>query len=104
MYMAYKPEYRRQEVAKERQFKGMPFDNLEEYIDASAVNHVTKIETPLLVHATTYDRTVPHPLHRSGSSKLLKALRQGPRVQALRARAGRPRLQRRRHARGASTR
>lgn len=72
MYMAYKPEYRRQEVAKEPHFKGMPFDNLEAYIDASPIMHVKKIETPLLVHATTYDRTVPHTVH---SERLVEALK-----------------------------
>jgi dipeptidyl aminopeptidase/acylaminoacyl peptidase len=71
-YMAYKPEYRRQEVAKEPHFKGMPFDNLQAYVDASPILHVEKIETPLLVHATTYDRTVPHTLH---SERLVEALK-----------------------------
>jgi len=72
MYMAYKPEYRRQEVAKEPNFKGMPFDNLQAYIDASPIMHVGKIETPLLVHATTYDPIVPHTLH---SERLIEALK-----------------------------
>jgi dipeptidyl aminopeptidase/acylaminoacyl peptidase len=72
MYMAYKPEYRRQEVAKEPHFKGMPFDNLQAYVDASPIMHVEKIETPLLVHATTFDRTVPHVLH---SERLVEALK-----------------------------
>jgi dipeptidyl aminopeptidase/acylaminoacyl peptidase len=73
MYMAYKPEYRRQEVAKEAHFGGMPFDKLEKYIDVSPVNHVAKIETPLLVHATTYDPIVPHQLHSGRLVELLKA-------------------------------
>lgn len=72
MYMAYKPEYRRQEVAKEPHFKGMPFDNMEAYINSSPIMHVKKIETPLLIHATTYDRTVPHTLH---SERLVEALK-----------------------------
>jgi dipeptidyl aminopeptidase/acylaminoacyl peptidase len=72
MYMAYKPEYRREEVAKEPNFKGLPFDNLQAYIDASPVMHVKKIETPLLVHATTFDRTAPHTLH---SERLVEALK-----------------------------
>jgi dipeptidyl aminopeptidase/acylaminoacyl peptidase len=72
MYMAYKPEYRRQEVAKEPHFKGMPFDNLQAYVDASPIMHVEKIETPLLIHATTFDRTVPHNLH---SERLVEALK-----------------------------
>lgn len=71
-YMAYKPEYRRQEVAREPNFKGMPFDNLKAYMDASPILHVEKIEAPLLVHATTYDRTVPPELH---SERLVEALK-----------------------------
>jgi len=72
MYMAYKPEYRRQEVAEEPHFKGMPFDNLEAYINASPIMHVKKIETPLLIHATTYDQIVPHTVH---SERLVEALK-----------------------------
>ena len=72
MYMAYKPEYRRQEIAKEPQFGGLPFDNLQAYIDSSPIMHVEKIETPLLIHATTYDGTVNHKLH---SERLVEALR-----------------------------
>lgn len=73
MYMAYKPEYRRQEIAKEPNFKGMPFDNLQAYVDASPIMHVKQIETPLLVHATTFDRTVPHTLHAERLVEALKA-------------------------------
>ncbi|HET7745955.1 MAG TPA: alpha/beta fold hydrolase [Vicinamibacteria bacterium] len=72
MYMAYKPEYRRQEVARESQFKGMPFERLEAYMAASPILHVAKIETPLLILATTHDETVPHQLH---SERLAEALR-----------------------------
>jgi dipeptidyl aminopeptidase/acylaminoacyl peptidase len=73
MYMSYKPEYRRQEVAKEPHLKGMPFDVLEKYIEISPINHVAKIETPLLVHATTHDTTVPHQLHSARLVELLKS-------------------------------
>lgn len=72
MYMAYKPEYRRLEVAKEPHFNGLPFDNLQAYIDASPIMHVEKIKTPLLVHATTYDELVNHKLH---SERLVEALK-----------------------------
>lgn len=72
-YMAYKPEYRRQEVARESQFKGLPFENLQAYIDASPINHVEKIETPLLIHATTFDRTAPVELHTGRLIEALKA-------------------------------
>jgi dipeptidyl aminopeptidase/acylaminoacyl peptidase len=73
MYMAYKPEYRRQEVAEEPHFKGLPFENLQAYIDASPVMHVEKIEAPLLLHATTFDRTVPHTVHVERFVEALKA-------------------------------
>ena len=72
MYMAYKPEYRREQIAKEPQFDGLPFDNLQAYIDASPIMHVEKIETPLLIHATTYDQTVNHKVH---SERLVEALK-----------------------------
>ena len=72
MYMAYKPEYRRQEIAKEPQFDGLPFDNLQAYIDSSPIMHVENIEAPLLIHATTYDGTVNHQLH---SERLVEALK-----------------------------
>jgi dipeptidyl aminopeptidase/acylaminoacyl peptidase len=71
-YMAYKPEYRRQEVGKEPHLKGLPFDNLQGYLDVSPILHVEKIETPLLIHATTFDRIVPHTLH---SERLVEALK-----------------------------
>lgn len=73
MYMAYKPEYRRQEIAKEPQFNGMPFENLQAYIDVSPIMHVEKIETPLLIHATTYDQTVNHVVHQERLVEALKA-------------------------------
>lgn len=72
MYMAYKPEYRREQIASEPQFGGLPFDNLQAYIDASPIMHVKKIETPLLIHATTYDQTVNHKVH---SERLVEALK-----------------------------
>lgn len=72
MYMAYKPEYRRLEVAREPHFNGLPFDNLQAYIDSSPIMHVEKIKTPLLVHATTYDEIVNHKLH---SERLVEALK-----------------------------
>lgn len=73
MYMAYKPEYRRQIIAQEPQFNGMPFDNLQAYMDVSPITHVDKVETPLLIHATTYDQTVNHELHTERYIDVLKA-------------------------------
>jgi dipeptidyl aminopeptidase/acylaminoacyl peptidase len=51
----------------------MPFEKLQKYIEVSPVNQVAKIETPLLVHATTYDEIVPHQLHSGRLVELLKA-------------------------------
>jgi dipeptidyl aminopeptidase/acylaminoacyl peptidase len=73
-YMGYKPEYRRQEVAKESpSFKGqLPFENLGAYMEASPINNVDAIETPLLVLATTGDKIAPLQLH---TGRLLDALK-----------------------------
>jgi dipeptidyl aminopeptidase/acylaminoacyl peptidase len=72
-YMSYKPEYRRQDVAKTGRFGGTPFENLPAYLDASPLTHVDRIETPLLIHATTFDRTVPVQLHTERLIDALKA-------------------------------
>lgn len=73
-YMSYKPEYRRQEVAGEKGFGGkMPFDDLQEYMDVSPVNHVDRIQAPLLVLATTGDEIAPLELHSGRLIQLLKA-------------------------------
>jgi dipeptidyl aminopeptidase/acylaminoacyl peptidase len=72
-YMSYKPDYRRQDVAKTPRFAGTPAENLPAYIEASPIAHVDKIETPLLIHATTFDRTVPVQLHTERLIDALKA-------------------------------
>jgi dipeptidyl aminopeptidase/acylaminoacyl peptidase len=73
-YMSYKPEYRRQEVASEKGFGGkMPFDDLQEYMDVSPVNHVAAIQAPLLVLATTGDEIAPLELHSGRLIQLLQA-------------------------------
>lgn len=73
-YMAYKPEYRRQEVARESpSFKGqLPNDNLAAYMAVSPINNVDAIESPLLVLATTGDKIAPLTLH---TGRLLDALK-----------------------------
>jgi len=73
-YMAYKPEWRRQEVAKESAgFKGqLPDTNLPAYMKVSPINYVEKIKTPLLVVATTGDEIAPLALH---TGRLLEALK-----------------------------
>ena len=73
-YMAYKPEYRREEVARERGFGGkMPFDNLQAYLRVSPVDYVSDIQAPLLVLATTGDRIAPLALHSGRLIELLQA-------------------------------
>lgn len=73
-YMAYKPEYRREEVARESASFGgkLPNENLAAYMAASPINGVDKIETPLLVMATTGDKIAPLTLH---TGRLLDALK-----------------------------
>ena len=74
-YMAYKPEYRRQEVARENPSFGgkMPNENLAAYMAVSPINHVDKIETPLLVMASTGDMIAPITLHTGRLIDALKA-------------------------------
>lgn len=73
-YMAYKPEYRRQEVARESASFGgqLPNDNLAAYMAASPINAVDRIQTPLLVMASTGDTIAPLQLH---TGRLLDALK-----------------------------
>ncbi|MGH6781397.1 MAG: alpha/beta hydrolase family protein [Sphingomonadaceae bacterium] len=73
-YMAYKPEYRRQEVARENPSFGgkLPNENLAAYMAVSPINHVDKIQTPLLVMASTGDMIAPITLH---TGRLLDALK-----------------------------
>lgn len=74
-YMAYKPEYRRQEVARENPGFGgkMPNENLAAYMAVSPINHVDKIQTPLLVMASTGDMIAPITLHTGRLIDALKA-------------------------------
>jgi len=71
--MAYKPDYRRSEIANEDHFAGkLPFENLPAYLDVSPLNGVDAIQSPLLVLATTGDKIVPLSLH---SGRLVDALK-----------------------------
>ena len=74
-YMAYKPDYRRHEVAKESAyFKGkLPNENLGAYMDVSPINHVDKIQAPLLVLATKGDKIAPYDLHTGRLLDVLKS-------------------------------
>ena len=74
-YMAYKPEYRRQEVARESASFGgkLPNENLAAYMAVSPLNGVDKIKTPLLVMASTGDTIAPLQLHSGRLIDVLKA-------------------------------
>lgn len=73
-YMSYKPDYRRNEVAKEKYFQGkLPSENLQPYLDVSPITHVDDIETPLLIMGTTADNEVPFSLHGARMADALKA-------------------------------
>jgi dipeptidyl aminopeptidase/acylaminoacyl peptidase len=73
-FMGYKPEHTRREVASEKGFGGkLPFYNLPAYMKVSPINYVSEIETPLLVLATTGDRTAPFRLHSGRLIELLQA-------------------------------
>lgn len=74
-YMAYKPEYRRQQIAKENpSFGGKgPNENLAAYMAISPINHVDDIQTPLLVMGSTGDKIAPFELHGGRLIDLLKA-------------------------------
>ena len=73
-YMAYKPGFRGNDVAKQPRFGGKSIaEDVGPYIDVSPLNHVEDIKTPLLVHATTGDKTAPVQLHGGRLIDLLKA-------------------------------
>jgi dipeptidyl aminopeptidase/acylaminoacyl peptidase len=73
-YMAYKPGFRGADVAKQPRFGGKTIaQEAAPYIDVSPLNHVEDIQTPLLVHATTGDKTAPVQLHGGRLIDLLKA-------------------------------
>jgi dipeptidyl aminopeptidase/acylaminoacyl peptidase len=73
-YMSYKPEYRRNEVAKEKYFQGkLPSENLQPYLDISPLNHVDDIQTPLFIMGTTADNEVPFSLHGARIADAMKA-------------------------------
>lgn len=74
-YMAYKPDYRRLEVAQNNPSFGgkTPDKNLPAYMAVSPINNVDKIKAPLLVLATTGDKIAPLSLHSGRLIDVLKA-------------------------------
>jgi dipeptidyl aminopeptidase/acylaminoacyl peptidase len=73
-FMAYKPDWRRQETAADPVFGGkLPAENLAPYMEITPLNHVDKIQSPLFIAATTGDKTVPLTLHTGRLVDALKA-------------------------------
>lgn len=74
-YMAYKPDYRRLEIAQDNKgFEGkLPDKNLPAYLAVSPINHVDKIETPLLILNSTGDKIAPFLLHGGRLIDVMKA-------------------------------
>ena len=73
-YMAYKPGFRGDDVAKQPRFGGKTIaQDAGPYIDVSPLNHVEDIRTPVLVENTTGDKTAPVQLHGGRLIELLKA-------------------------------
>jgi dipeptidyl aminopeptidase/acylaminoacyl peptidase len=73
-YMAYKPGFRGDDIARQPRFGGKTIaQDAGPYIDVSPLNHVEDIQTPLLVHATSGDKTAPVQLHSGRLIELLEA-------------------------------
>ncbi len=73
-YMAYKPESRRQAIAKDKGFGGkQPDQNFAPYVEVSPINFVPDIQTPLYAFGVQRDTLVPHKLNTGRLIELLKA-------------------------------
>jgi dipeptidyl aminopeptidase/acylaminoacyl peptidase len=73
-WMEYKPEYRRQDMARQPMFGGaLPEEDPTPYMDVSPINHVEALEIPVLVLATTGDRIVPSGVHAEPLAERLRA-------------------------------
>jgi dipeptidyl aminopeptidase/acylaminoacyl peptidase len=73
-YMAYKPGFRGADVARQPMFHGKTIaQDAGPYIEVSPLNHVKDIQTPLLVEATTGDKTAPVQLHGGRLIELLRS-------------------------------
>jgi dipeptidyl aminopeptidase/acylaminoacyl peptidase len=73
-YMAYKPAFRGDDLAKQPRFGGKtPAQDLAPYMEVSPINHVDLIQTPLLIQSTTGDRTAPVDLHAGRLIDVMKA-------------------------------
>ncbi len=73
VWMGYKPEFRRADIASQKNYGGkLPNQNLQPYIDVSPINHVDSIETPLLIVGTTMDNEVPF---STGGGRMMDAMK-----------------------------
>jgi dipeptidyl aminopeptidase/acylaminoacyl peptidase len=73
-YMAYKPGFRGDDIARQPRFGGKTVaQDAGPYIDVSPLNHIEDIKTPLLVHATSGDKTAPVQLQSGRLIELLEA-------------------------------
>jgi dipeptidyl aminopeptidase/acylaminoacyl peptidase len=73
-YMAYKPGFRGNDVAKQPRFGGKTIaQDAGPYIDVSPLNHIEDIKTPILVLNTTGDKTAPLQIQGGRLIELLKA-------------------------------
>jgi dipeptidyl aminopeptidase/acylaminoacyl peptidase len=73
-YMAAKSPEQQREIARQPSFHGqLPYENLAPYIAASPLRDVDRIETPLLIIATTSDAHVRPALHAERLFDALKA-------------------------------
>ena len=74
VWMGYKPEYRRADIASQKNFGGkLPSQNLQPYVDVSPINHVDSIQTPLLIMGTTLDNEVPFSMNGGRLMDAMKA-------------------------------
>lgn len=72
-WMGYKPEYRRQDMARQPMFDGVrPEEDATPYMHVSPINHVDSLRIPVLVLATTGDRIVPSGLHAEPLAERLR--------------------------------
>lgn len=73
-FVAVKSPEDQKEIVRMPKFEGKyPYEDLRPYINASPINHVDKIETPLLIITTTSDHHVPNELNGDRLAELLKA-------------------------------
>lgn len=74
VWMEYKPEYRRLDMARQPMFGGkLPEEDPAPYAYVSPINHVDALEIPVLLLATTGDRIVPSGVHTEPLAERMQA-------------------------------